>query len=76
MQPGANAPILFQCVRPSSEDEEDRLERIVAIGLISENSAASPVNEGTMALDQGGKRVFVVLCQKSAEQSRIAFAFV
>ena len=61
MQPRADAAIQLQRMGPSSEDEEDRLEGVVGIGSISENSLASSVNELTMAVDKGRKRVFVVL---------------
>ena len=76
MQPRADAAIQLQGVGPSSEDEEDRLEGIVGIGSISENSPARSVNELTMTVDEGRKCIFVVLGQKSPEITRIEFAVV
>src|SRR5262249_39167496 len=65
-----------QRVGPPGEDEEDRLERVVGVGPISENSQARPVHEGPVPVDEGRKRAFVAPGQKSGEKARIEVALV
>ena len=76
MQPRADAAIQLQRMGPSREDEEDRLEGVVGIVSISENSPAGSVHEGAMSVDESRKRVFVALGQKSGEKTRIEVALV
>jgi len=76
MQPRADAAIQLQRMGPSSEDEEGRLERVVGIGSITENSQAGSVHEGAMSVDETRKGVFVAFGQKSGEQTRIGVALV
>jgi hypothetical protein len=59
MQPRPDTAIQPQHSGPSREDEEDRLEGVVAFVWIAENSQAGPVDEGTMSMDERRKRVFV-----------------
>src|SRR5271168_4975716 len=76
MQPRADAAIPFQRVGPSSEDEEDRLEGVVGISSISEDSQACSVHEGAMPVDESRKRVLIALGQEAGEKTRIEVALV
>ena len=74
MQPGADAAIQLQRMGPSSEDEEDRLEGVVAIVSISENAQTGSVHERAVSVDESRERVFVAVGQKSGEKTRIEVA--
>lgn len=76
MQPRADAAIPLERMGPSSEDEEDRLEGVVGIGSISENSQACSVHQGAMSVDESRKCVFIAFGQKSGEKTRIEVALV
>jgi hypothetical protein len=76
MQPRADAAIQLQGMGPSSEDEEDRLEGVVGIVSIAENSQACSIHEGAMSADQSRKRIFVAFGQKSGEKTRIQITLV
>jgi hypothetical protein len=76
MKPRADAAIQLQRIGPSSEDEENRLEGVVGIVSISEDSQAGSVHEGAMSVDEGRKRIFVAAGQKSGEKNGIEVALV
>ena len=76
MQPRADAAIQLQRMGPSSEDEEDRLEGVVGIASISENSQACSVHEGAMSVDESRERLFVAFGQEPDEKTRIEVALV
>lgn len=74
MQPRTDPAIQFQRVGPSSKDEENRLEGVVGIGSIPENSLAGAVHEGTVSANKTGERLFIAFGEKAAEKSRIGVA--
>src|SRR5579872_3431552 len=76
MQPWADASVPLEGMGPSSEDEEDRLEGIVDVVSIAENSQARSVHERAMSLDESRERLFVAIGQISGEKTRVGIAFL
>jgi hypothetical protein len=74
MQPRADAAVSLQRLGTSSEDEEDRLERIFGVGSVTKHSQAGSVHEGAMAVDEGRKGIFVAVAQESGETASIGVA--
>jgi hypothetical protein len=64
VQPRADAAIELKRMGPSGEDEKHRLEGVVGIVPISQNSQARSVHEGAVSADEGRKRVLVAFTQK------------
>jgi hypothetical protein len=71
MQPRADAAIQPQRMGPPSEDKENRLEGIVGVIAISENSQAGAIDEGAMSADESRKCVLITFDQKSPEKTGI-----